>query len=109
MLQLAVLVAGSQLTLNCQCIGTVAGGRGQTGQGRYDCAVTCGSVVHVGGLGRQMVPVRGATPSKPSHRLLHITQQIKMNVYCKNGRKVDSNCIYGWLMELTYSLTDSSP
>ena len=59
--------------------------------------------------GGEMVTFLSATPSKPSHRLLHITQQIKMNVYCKNGRKVNSNCIYGWLVELSYCTQYSPP
>ena len=38
--QLAVCVAGSEMNWDCQCIGTVAGGQCQTGQGRYVSAVT---------------------------------------------------------------------
>ena len=56
----------------------VAGGQCQTIQGRYDSAVTCGCVVHVGEREvekRETVPLRSATPSKPSHRLLHITER----------------------------------
>jgi len=56
----------------------VAGGQCQTRQGRYDSAVTCGCVVHVGEREvekRETVPPRSATPSKPSHRLLHITER----------------------------------
>ena len=36
----SVWVADRQMTLNCQCIGTVTGGKCQTVQGRYGSAVT---------------------------------------------------------------------
>jgi hypothetical protein len=64
---------------------------------------------------REMVPVRSATPSKPSQSLLHKTEQRMMKVYCENERKVNGDCIYiyiyiyiyvyGWLTKLTYLLT----
>jgi len=48
LLQLAVCVAGSLLNWSGQCIGTVAGGQCQTGQGRYESPVMCRCVVHGG-------------------------------------------------------------
>ena len=99
LLQLAICVAGSLLNWSGQCIGTVAGGQCQTGQGRYDRAVRCGCVVHRGGRKTERER-ESATPSKPSHRLLHNGAK-KMNVYCKNERKVNGNCIQVWLKILT--------
>jgi hypothetical protein len=54
-------------------------------------AVTCGCVVHVGEREiereRQTVPLLSATPSKPSHRLLHITVRRKWIIILKTKEK----------------------
>ena len=56
-------------------------------------ALTCGCVVNVGERvvererERETVPLRSATPSKPSHRLLHITDRRKWMFIVKTKEK----------------------
>ena len=71
-------------------------------------AVTCGCVVNVGEREgeRDTVPLRSATHSKPSHRLLHKTERRKW-MFIVNERKVNGNFIYGWLIKLTYLISYS--
>ena len=104
------------MTLNCQCIGSVDGGRCQTGQGSYDLVVALGCVVQVGERERERerecVLVRRATHRKPSHNSATHNAAEKVEYLLKNERKVNDNYIYIyiWLVNITYLLhsADSS-
>ena len=85
LLQLAFCVAGSLLNWSGQCIGTVAGGQCQTGQGRYVGAVTCGCVDDVG---EERKKERQSATSQ-CHAQQALTLSVThnggkgMNIYCK--------------------------
>jgi hypothetical protein len=89
LLQRAVWVAGSQMTLKCRCIGTVVVGGCQTVQGGHDWVVKWGCFDDVGERGKER---DGASSKFFDHEKLYISNDIglwaisvpKQTAYCSN-------------------------
>ena len=97
------------MTLNCQCIGTVAGARCQKCRGRYDSIVTWVCVVQVERREIKREGWREFTlphPASPHIRLLHITQKRKWTFLV--NRKKNKWQLYIRLVNNTSLLTPYS-